>query len=149
MASFLNLKEKLEEQKKLEYGTALAALEAERMKLAELEGELSEKLSEFSQMVKIKIEPDKFALYNMYIELLKQRIVQQKTEVKKAEEFAEQKRLILVEAMRERKSLEIIKEKDYDIFKEEEKRREQRFVDEIVSYRYSDGEAGGNGGTNS
>ncbi|GHV43061.1 hypothetical protein FACS189490_13020 [Clostridia bacterium] len=135
LQSFLSLKEKLEEQKKLEYGRAAAKFEREKQKLSALEAERDTVLREFSEKVKSKILPDEFARYNSYINVMKDRIIAQKQEVAKAAKEAEAKRLVLVEAMRERKSIQTLKDKDFEEYKEEEKHAEARVVDEIVSYR--------------
>jgi len=137
LQNYLSLKEKLEEQRKLEYGMALAALENERRAEAAIIAEKADKINEFSEMARKKIEPDKFALYNIYIEILKKRLIEQKKRVAQAEAFAEKKRLILVEAMKEKKALQRLREKDYEEYATEEKRLEQRVVDETVSYKYA------------
>jgi flagellar FliJ protein len=137
LQSFLTLKEKLEDQKKMDYGRAMAELERERAKLREIEGEKAMKVGEFTELAKGTIEPVKFTRYNLYIEVLKQRIIEQKKAVAKAEQIAEEKRLILVEAMKERKALQTLKDKNFEEFKEEEKRAEQRMVDEVVSFRFN------------
>jgi len=133
----LSIKEKLEVQRKIEYGVAAAALEEERRKEVALETEKADKIGELSKKVKEKINPDLFGRYNDYIEVLRERIAEQHKNVLKAEAFAEEKRLVLVEAMREKKTLQKLKEKDYEVFKEEEKRLEQRNIDELVSYEYT------------
>ena len=133
----LSIKEKIESQRKIEYGSALAALAEEQSKEAALETEKADKTAELSVKVREQIEPDLFEIYNSYIELLKKRIIGQREKVLEAEMFAEEKRLVLVEAMKEKKALQRLKEKDFEVFKEEEKRIEQSSVDEIVSYRYN------------
>ena len=137
LQSFLSLKEKLEDQRRLEYGRAMAALERERKKEAVLIKEKEDTIDEFTKMVQTKIEPEKFTMLNIYIEIVKEKLVEQKKVVAEAERFAEEKRIVLVEAMREKETLQRLKEKDYEEFLVEEKRLEQRAVDEIVSYKYA------------
>ena len=137
MQSLLSVKDKIETQRRMEYGRALAKLEAEKQKLKNLEDEKTETIRDFSQKVKASITPDVFALYNTYLEVLKNRIIEQIIQVQKAEKEAEEKWLILIEAMKEKKMLEKLKEKDLEEFKDEEKRIDQRLVDAIVSYKYA------------
>ncbi len=137
LAGLLSLKEKIEKRRENEYGAALAALEREREKLAELENELAQTVEELREFVQKSARSDTIAQYNAYIELVKKRIKAQIKAIQDAEEFAEQARLTLVEAMKERKTLETLKEKDFESYKEEEKRLEQKVLDEVVSYKYS------------
>ena len=136
-AGNLRIKERLEEQKKIEYGKALAALEAERQRKAALVLERSETIASFRESVSIDITPSDLQVHNNYLSLLKNLIIKQDAAIKKAEEVAEIKRLELVEAMKERKIMEKLKEKDREIFVKEEQLLEQKIQDEIVSYRYS------------
>jgi len=137
LQGLLSVKEKLEEQRKMEYGHALAALERERRALRQLEEEKSFNIGEVSRRMKVSIEPEVLTLYGLYIEELKRRIKKQEKRVEAAEREAEERRLILVEAMKERKMMQKLREKDLEEFVEEEKRSEQRGVDVLVSYKYA------------
>jgi len=136
-ASNLRVKLRIEELKKLEYGRAIAALERERQKKATLVRERAETIESFRESVIRAITPDDLQMHNNYLGVLKERIIKQDGVIKKAEELVEQKRLELVEAMKERKIMEKLKEKDYEIFVREEQIKEQKIQDETVSYRYS------------
>ena len=136
-ASNLRVKERLEEQKKLEYGKALAALENERQKKRILLTERENTINSFRESVQKDITPYDLQMHNNYLGVLKERIIKQDAAIIKAEEFAEKKRLELVEAMKERKIMEKLKEKDFEEFKIAEQLKEQKIQDEIVSYRYS------------
>lgn len=140
LQSYLNIKEKLEDQKKNEYGQAMAALEREKQEKAAIEAERSDCLGDFKRSVSSKIDPLTFQRYNMYIDVLKKKEKKQEEIVLSAQETAEKKRVELVERMRERKMLDTLKEKDHVEFIKEEKRMEQKLVDEIVSYRYNNRE---------
>ncbi len=137
LQSFLDLKGKLEEQKKLSYGKAIEQLEAEKQKKVDLENEVDKTITSFKKNIDFKVEPLEFRQYNLYIDLLKKKIKAQILEIEKAEKVVEEKRQELVEAVKERKALDTLKEKDLEVYKEEEKRLEQKMVDEIVSYRYN------------
>jgi len=136
-AGNLRVKLRMEELKKLEYGKALAALEAERQKKAAMLLERENTINSFRDSINKEITPYDLQMHNNYLSLLKNMIIKQDGAIKKAEETAEIKRLELVEAMKERKIMEKLKEKDFEEFKIAEQLKEQKIQDEIVSYRYS------------
>ena len=136
-ASNLRIKERIEELRKIEYGKALAALEMEKQKKAMMLIERENTIDSFRNSVIKHITPYDLQMHNNYLGVLKERIIKQEAVIKKAEELVETKRLELVEAMKERKIMEKLKEKDYETFVKEEQLKEQKIQDEIVSYRYS------------
>ncbi len=137
LQSYLNLKEKLEEQKKLEYGKALAKLEEERKLKVSMENEKEETIASFKKGVSGAINSMEIQSFNNHIELLKRQIKQQEKVIAAAEKFVDTKRQELVEAVKNRKMLEKLKEKAKDEYIIEEKLGEQKIVDEVTSYRYS------------
>lgn len=138
MQNFLSLRERIEEQKKLDYGRAVAKREHEKQVKAALVFKREGYITNFRDQIKNEaISPFEVQAYNHYIDWLKHKITEQEKVVILAEKFAEAKRLELVEAMKERKMLEKLKEKDAEIFRIEEKLTEQKLVDEVVSYQYN------------
>jgi len=136
-ASNLRIKERIEEQKKLEYGRAITALEIEKQKKSVMLMEREYTINSFRNNVNKGITPHMLQMHNNFLAALKERIIKQDAVIKKCEELVEIKRLELVEAMKERKIMEKLKEKDHEIFKIEEQIKEQKIQDELVSYRYS------------
>ena len=137
LQSYLNVKEQLEDLKKNEYGIALQRLEEERQRKAMLEQELAENVILFKRVLSTTIEPVEIRRYNSRIEILKVWIIQQEERIEVAKKNAEVKRLELVEAMKDRKTLETVKERNYEEHLKEEQRAEQVVVDGIVSYQYA------------
>ena len=135
--SYLNVKEKVEAQKKNEYGQALARLETERQKLRELVEQQEEQILNFRKSLETSIRPIEIKRYNNRIEIIKIWIAEQEQRIFAAEDYAEKKRLELVEAMKERKMLDTVREKSYEEYVIEEQRAEQRTIDELVSYKAS------------
>lgn len=133
----LNLKEKLEEQKKMEYGHAIARLESEKQRLLELEEEQNLCMEQFRTTVTKNISQMKVQQYNGYIKILKTRAKEQMKVIAVAEKNVEKKRTDLVYAVQERKKLEKLREKAFEEYLGEEKIAEQKAVDEIVSYKYN------------
>lgn len=137
LQSTLDLKGKLEEQKKIEFGQAIARLEAEKQKKIDLENQKSDNINLFRESIAQGIRPDDLKQYNTYIDVLKIRIKGQDRAIQLAEKAVEKKRLELVEAVQERKKLEKLRERAYEEYVIEEKIAEQKIVDEVVSYRYN------------
>ncbi len=136
MQNILNIKEKMETQAKQHFGEAkrsldleeevLAALfekkeEIERHAVEVLQGELDLHDIEDSQMSRIIIE---------------QKITEQKMRVQRAEEALERARAELEEAVKERKTHEKLKEKQFEEFIQEENRAESKTIDELTTYTY-------------
>lgn len=137
MEGFLGIKEKIEEQKKLEYGKALKKLEDEKVLLRLLVDKKQNIIFSMRGSINSGIRSGELKRYNEYIDYIKKRIAEQKEAVKKAEIFAENKRIELVESMKERKMLEVLKDNDKIEYNKEQLLKEQKIVDEIVSYQYN------------
>lgn len=138
LESYLSVKEKMEEQRKLEYGKSLAKLEEERKIKESLIDEKNNNVVSFKNSILKGVNPSTLDNYNKYIDLIKKKIENQNVAIKKAEDAAEEKRVQLVEAMKERKMLETLKEKDKEAYLKEVLQKEQKVTDEIVSYQYND-----------
>lgn len=136
MQPILNFKEQVERQKELDFAKALKLVNAEKEKLNSFYNEKDYSLKKLkNEAGKENLDFAQFKFLNNYIEHLKISITRQKDVIMKAEIILEQKRLILTEAMKERKMLDKLKENKFENFLEEEKRAEQKVIDEIVSYK--------------
>lgn len=137
LQSFLGVKEKIEEQKKNEYGKAIKILEEEKEKKKKLLNQHSDTLDELRAKINIGIKPSELQQYNNFIAYLISKIKQQELAITRAQKSVDQKREEVVNAMKERKMLEILKENKHIEYIEEEKKAEQKIVDEIVSFKYN------------
>lgn len=140
LAQMLNINEKLKDQKQIEFGKAIQVYEEEKQKLKSIENSLVKTYQIFKENVQNKISPQKVFEYNAYIEKLKKDIVNQNRLIKNAEDKVSKVRSELNEIMMEIKKYEKLKEKDYEAYIEEEKKKENSFVDEIVTYKYTNKE---------
>lgn len=136
----LALKEKLEENKKRELGLAHQYYEkvnADKDKLVKAQEKAYEEVrNQANEKVNIS-QLKQFHHYSHYIE----KAIELKTkEIDLATKEVEQKREALIEAVKERKILGNLKEIHLEAYKEEEKKKENSVVDEIVSYKYSAGQ---------
>lgn len=137
LQSYLSVKEKIEDQKKLEYGKALNKLEEEREIKRQLVNKKMVLIETFKNRVSKNFVLNSVQNYNDYIDYLKKKIRDQDILIDIAEKEAENKRQELVEAMKQRKMLDILKENDNIEYLKEQQKAEQKIVDEIVSYQYN------------
>jgi flagellar FliJ protein len=137
------LKEKLEEQQKLAYAKTLARLYMEREARRKLLEEQETELNNFRVTINTKIHPGTIRRYNDYIALLKKRIQERDRNIEYAEIAVEKQRLVLVEAVRARKTIEKLKERKQEEFTREEYLDEQKILDGVVSFRYNDRQSNG------
>ncbi|MGN1206148.1 MAG: flagellar export protein FliJ [Eubacterium sp.] len=137
MQNILEMKEKLETQAKNEYAQANARLLQEQEKL-EL---LQKRLSNINACLKDQLQ-DKLTFYKIRklkqdSEILEKYIELQNNAIVRCEAQVEQARKKLTEAMKDRKIFEKLREKAWVKFQKEELQKEQKEVDELVSYTYS------------
>lgn len=136
MQNILNMKEKLEEQAKNEYGQANARLLAEEKKLEHLNNRLEDARLQLKNVLREVLSMTEIHKRENAVVILKGYVKQQQLVVKRCEKEVEIAREKLTEAMKERKIFEKLREKAFDEFMKEEGRREQKEVDELMSYRY-------------
>ncbi|MCL2499226.1 MAG: flagellar export protein FliJ [Defluviitaleaceae bacterium] len=145
LQQYLGVKEQIEEQKELEYSKAVRKLEEEKNLLRQMNEQRERQIEDFRMAAMNAIDPIEIRNLNTSIERLKNHIKQQEEHVKAAEAFADKKRSELVEAMKERKALEIVRDNAREEFIKEEQLAEQKLMDELVSFKYKnaqDGKAG-------
>ena len=136
MQNILSIKEKMETQAKQAFADAKRKLDleqealdrlflkkedVERHAVEVLQGELDLHEIEDSQMSRIIID---------------RRIEEQKHRVNRATLELETTRALLEEAVKERKTHEKLKEKQFDEFVREENRTESKTIDELTTYTY-------------
>jgi flagellar FliJ protein len=137
MQSLLNVKSKLEEQAKNEYSAAQARLREEQDRLRILYERLEGYIEEGRELRSKTLNVIDLRSNTEARERIKDFIELQKLEVKKAEDVVEEARIKLVEAQKERKTQEKLRERAFDEFLLEIKKEENKEVDELVSYKYS------------
>lgn len=136
LQSVLNLKTRLEEQQRNAFAAARRRVDEEEEKLTNLYGRLSFYEEEGRSMLTDALHVREIIENEHAINVVKDYIEEQKDAVKRAEELLEVERLKLVEAIRERKTFERLREKAFDDYVEEEKREEGIINDEHNSYVY-------------
>lgn len=116
-------------------------------KLNNLEDELKSRIQkkyDFDNMMKESLERGIAAYdlsrYNSYAGVIKGEILLNKEKIKRKKEEIILIKRQLHEAMKKRKIMEKIKENDHEIYLEEEKIKEAKEIDEIVTYMSSKSE---------
>lgn len=139
MQNLLDMKEKLEDQEKNNFSRAnmrLLEAEEELQGLKDRQAEAEEKLRQKMIMV---LDVGEIRRRENAVEILKMYVEQQRLVVRQREKELEVAKERLNEAMKERKTFEKLREKAFEEFIAEENRKEQKEVDELVSYRYGTG----------
>lgn len=136
MQSVLNIKEKMEEQAKVAFGAANAALRTEEERLQRLYQRRIQYLAEGAALRQTLLDPLKLQENEAALHYIAEEIRDQKIRVKRAEEALERARLVLQEYRIERKTHEQLKEAAFEEFKAELLKEESKEVDELVSYTY-------------
>ena len=136
MQNILDLKIKMEEQRKAEYGLANARLRKEEDKLRELIIRKAGYEKQARELVQGTIDVHKIHTCKHAIDAMQSAIRTQMIEVHVAEKNVELARSKLNQVMIERKTYEKLREKAFEEFKQEVAYEENRMVDELVSYNY-------------
>lgn len=137
LQKLLNLKEQLEESIKNELGHAVKALEEEKRKLASIDAGISRLTEEFRLACTGSIRPEKIKEIKSFMEVRQNARIRQMAVVKKKQDNVDKVREKLVNAMKERKVLGNLREKDFERFRISEEKNEQKLTDELVSYKES------------
>lgn len=137
----LNVKKQQEDNIKNELGKAVRKLEAEKQKLAGLLNALDGIVDDFNDKTR-KTTVRKLVLYNGYLSLLGSKIKHQKVNVNKASLNVDKIRGELILAMKDRKMLEKLKDRRYELYLNDQKAAEQKTSDELAGYMHRNGTTG-------
>ena len=137
LQKILDLRERLEDLKKNEYGIAkkklLDAIRKKDMMVAKKEALIEEMKTLDGSIEKLKKRNE----YTRYIDYLKEVIEKMEQNITFLTLEAEEKRKELEEAVKDRKILDKFKDKEKEKWRREEVRLENAITNEIVSYKYT------------
>ena len=136
LQNILNMKEKLEDQEKNNFAQANLRLHEAMDEKESLEQRLTEAKSKLQKEISASLDVRNIRRQEDAVEILRMYVRQQILVVKQREKEVEVARDRLNEAMKERKTFEKLREKAFEAFLAEENLREQKEIDELVSYRY-------------
>lgn len=140
LENVLNIKVKMEEQKKMELGNANKILVNLQEELLEIDAQRVQYINDFYEEKGKVLKAFDLAKLNKYIKFYNDRMKEQKIKINQAECVVEEKREELKQALFEKKKYEVLKERAYERYAEEEKQEENKIVDEIINYKYRSNE---------
>jgi flagellar FliJ protein len=137
LQKLLDYKISIEEEKKNELSLAVERLEEAKHKLAELKQKQNEMNREFQEKSSCGMPVNELKLLANYIDYYKRSIKEQRIKIKMAEDHLSACREELIKATQEKKMIEKLKEIDYGKYLYGEKKKEEKLVDDLVSYKES------------
>lgn len=145
MQNILNIKQKLEEQAKINFAREMMKLNEEKEKLRLIQLKKHRYETEGIAMRKEALNVKSLKENNEAIQILQGEIKAQEKNVALAESDVEKARIRLRDAMQERKTHEKLSEDAFEEFKKEIEALESKEVDELTSYTYGIRRAKNNG----
>ncbi|MCR5683840.1 MAG: flagellar export protein FliJ [Lachnospiraceae bacterium] len=133
----LEIKEKLEGQAKVDFGIARAALTAEEEKLEELKAKRASYLEQMRLTVEGTLKISEINRLKNAISVTDDNIRQQDMAVKRAARQLEIVRVKLNKVVQERKTIEKLREKQFEDYLKEADAEERKETDQLISYRYT------------
>ncbi|WP_113675218.1 flagellar export protein FliJ [Vallitalea guaymasensis] len=136
LQNILSVKEKFEEQKRMELSNANQLLEIEERRLTQLITLRDNNNSLYKKMVSDRITVKDIRDFGEKNKYYTNVVLEQNITVTKVNSRVESIRDELKEALIEKKMYEKLKENAYEEYYKEECKEEQKHLDEIVSYKY-------------
>lgn len=130
----LDLKLKQEDEKKNQIATLMQAIKTKEDELEALISEKKQKEFSLSDNRKRGISILEIRNINQYLLFLDKKINTLRFEISSLESNLNQKRLEYLELQKERKTFEKLKEKDYEKYLYNEKKEEEKMIDQIVTF---------------
>lgn len=138
MQNVLNIKERLETQAKTEYAQMSILLSQEEDAMRTLVARMRAYEDELRGTAGGRLNVFDMKRCNDSIRVIKDQIAQQAIRIKIAERNLDTARESLNTAMQERKIQDKLKEKAFEVFKQELNSSEKKEIDEVVSFNYND-----------
>lgn len=142
MQSILDVKEKLENKAKQDFAQANAKLDAEKLKLVELQKRRSDYMEEGLRLRLEKIDIRKIRENKMAVLKMDEYIKNQMVQINLASREVEKARSVLQTLMQERKAHEKLKENAFEEFMKEEQAQESKEIDQLTTYTHGQKIAG-------
>ena len=127
----------MEEEKKNHLSLSIKRLEEEKDRLFDLRNKQKEMGKIFKEKTSQGIAVNELKLLVNYIDYYKRGIKEQKTRIKMAEDYVSTCREELISATQEKKMIEKLREIDYSKYLYTEQKKEEKLVDDLVSFKGS------------
>ena len=132
----LSLREKIEDNKKRELGEATQYREKVYEEKLHLEQIKEDALNLTRKQSRESVNVLELRTLNQYNSYMVKAVQNKEYELNKAKQVVDEKREALLEAVKDRKILDNLKTIHKESFEQEEKRVEQRILDDMVTYRF-------------
>ena len=137
LETVLQHRRRIEEDCQRELAAALADLAKEKRGLAGIEASRDRQREEFQQKLKSNMTASEMLLYQRYFDQLAVYIADQKRKVVAAAQLFEKRRTELVAAVKKRKVLDKLKEKQMNVAAKKGLKQEQDFMNEMAVTRHA------------
>jgi len=131
----LDYRKRLEELSKKDFAEAAAQLREEEERLVGLRRTYREASEEVDEL-KTSGRTHELGLYAAYLARLKTTIAGQEKAIEEARGELERRRGELLEATKEKKVVEVMRERSFEAFRKRERRRDQKETDELATTRF-------------
>ena len=133
--TILNTKEKIEDDRKNKLGISMKKLAQEKENLQALSNKKNDMINQWQKKSNNVIKISELRNLSNSLELMEVFIDKQSKIVEESEIEAKNKRKELIDASKEKKVFEKLKEKDYEEYKYIQLKKEHAVTDELVSYK--------------
>lgn len=137
LETVLQHRRRIEEDCQRKLAAALADLAEEKRGLARIEATRDRYREELQQKLKNNMTASEMLLFQRYLDQLAFGIADQKTKVAVAAQLFEKSRTELVAALKKRKVLDKLKEKQIAVAAKKELKQEQDFMNEVAVTRHA------------
>jgi flagellar FliJ protein len=139
METVLNYRVQIEEQRQLAFSNAVKSLQAARIILADLQKERNELIHNFTKIQKKALRSDVIQRHFAFIEYLKGKEEKQMAVIQKMEADANEKRRLLLDAMKKRKIMDTLREKKFDAYLQDMAAKERKEMDDFTIMKFGNG----------
>lgn len=133
--SILNLKDKLEDSQKYNFGVAVRKLDTEKNYLSILENKRQDIIEDSRDKAQRVVKVQEYRNVSNSLKILDVSIKKQCSHIKTQEKEVQVCKEALINAKKETKIFQKIKENDFNHYKYKEAKHEEMQVDHFVSYR--------------
>ncbi len=133
----LSIKERMEEHEKNKLGKEMRKLDQEEKKLQHIYGKQHNCFGNIVAESNQGIQAHRLQQYQCYLTDINRQLDYQTENVGKASKDVEKQREQLIEVAKEKKMLEVLREKKRHAFIYEQNKQEEKRVDELISYKYT------------
>lgn len=131
----LKLKQQLEKEQKVQFSRIVSRLNELLAYGEELDSSYRQWSRKYLGEASQGVSPNTAGLICQYLSGLREAIEQNETAIRAQEEEVEKQRAVLIEIMKERKLLETLRERQYSRFMEEEQRKQEKSLEEMIASR--------------